>query len=49
MNMPRTYKEAALRRGNFTGKSKQSRESYRGATENSQAIGEAVILNVPGN
>ncbi|EED19007.1 hypothetical protein TSTA_023420 [Talaromyces stipitatus ATCC 10500] len=49
MNMPYTYKEAALRRGNFTGKPKQSRETHRGAKENSQATGVAATLNAPGN
>lgn len=49
MNMPRTHKEAALRRGNFTGKPEQSRETHRGAKENSRTTGEAVILSVPGN
>lgn len=47
--MPRTHKEAAFRRGNFTGKPEQSRETHRGVKENSRATGEAVILNAPGN
>ncbi|EED15320.1 hypothetical protein TSTA_047660 [Talaromyces stipitatus ATCC 10500] len=49
MNMPCTHKEAALRRGNFTGKPKQSRETHRGVKENSRATGVAATLNAPGN